>query len=203
MAIYIPSLIGIVLTALSSTSLLINLFVLFILYRGGLLKPSKSNIYLLAFASIMSNCIRASIIAFYMGPSVILQTYIFSDGPYDIINGIISYMENATWNVDMLISTTIAINRVSVIVFTNSVKKCVRQYLENVSFSTSRFPLYSSHKQSKGRYSNIRIPLSKSLKILQHPAAPHITPEIIDSLSQESSQRCNLMDKKTTNKIFF
>uniref|UniRef100_A0A914D5S4 7TM GPCR serpentine receptor class x (Srx) domain-containing protein n=1 Tax=Acrobeloides nanus TaxID=290746 RepID=A0A914D5S4_9BILA len=111
MVISIPSLIGILLTALASTSLLVNLFVLFILYRGGLLKASKSSIYLLAFASIMSNCIRAAMIAFYMGPSVILQTYIFSDDPYDIINAIISYMENATWNVDMLISTTIAINR--------------------------------------------------------------------------------------------
>uniref|UniRef100_A0A914C5L8 7TM GPCR serpentine receptor class x (Srx) domain-containing protein n=1 Tax=Acrobeloides nanus TaxID=290746 RepID=A0A914C5L8_9BILA len=123
MAIFIPSLIGAVMTALSSTSLLINLFVLFILYRGGLLKPSKSNIYLLAFANITSNCIRAAVIAFYIGPSIILQTYIFSDGPTDIANTIVSYIENATWNVDMLISAIVAINRVSVIVFTNSIGK--------------------------------------------------------------------------------
>uniref|UniRef100_A0A914DD76 Uncharacterized protein n=1 Tax=Acrobeloides nanus TaxID=290746 RepID=A0A914DD76_9BILA len=110
MAISIPSLIGIVITASSSTSLLLNLFVLFILYRGGLLKPSKSNIYLLAFANITSNCIRAAVIAFYMGPSVILQTYLFSDRPTDIGNRIFSYIENATWNVDMLISAIIAIN---------------------------------------------------------------------------------------------
>ena len=68
-----PSLIGVVMTILASGSLLLNLFVLFIIWRGGLLRSSASSIYLLAFTNITSNCIQASIITFYLGPSVILQ----------------------------------------------------------------------------------------------------------------------------------
>ena len=77
MSAVIPSLIGILITLTATASLLLNVFVLFIIWKGGLMKPSGSNIYLLAFANITSNCIQASVIAFYLGPSVILQVSLF------------------------------------------------------------------------------------------------------------------------------
>lgn len=72
-SVAIPSLLGAIIMMVAFLSLVINLFVLFILWRGGLLKKTSSSIYLLAFSNIFANCIQAALVAFYLGPSILLQ----------------------------------------------------------------------------------------------------------------------------------
>ena len=73
MAFSIPSLIGVLITIAALAATMLNLFILFTIFKGGLLKNTSSSIYLLAFSNIICNCIDTGITAFYLGPSVILQ----------------------------------------------------------------------------------------------------------------------------------
>uniref|UniRef100_A0A914C2U7 7TM GPCR serpentine receptor class x (Srx) domain-containing protein n=1 Tax=Acrobeloides nanus TaxID=290746 RepID=A0A914C2U7_9BILA len=95
---------GVVISILASFSTIINIFVLFIIWHGGLLRSTNSSIYLLAFSNIVSNLIQASLIAFYLGPSIILQSFLFTDGLKGTGNSILSCLETGAWYTDMQIS---------------------------------------------------------------------------------------------------
>jgi hypothetical protein len=73
MFLTIPSIVGIAIVILALSVLALDIFILFIMWKGQLLSSSSSSIYILAFANIVCNCIQASITGLYLGPSVVLQ----------------------------------------------------------------------------------------------------------------------------------
>lgn len=66
---------GSCLTSISISFLILNLAVLYVLYKGKFLSSNRSPIYLFAFANILGNTLTLTIFGFYFGPSCILQVY--------------------------------------------------------------------------------------------------------------------------------
>lgn len=106
----ISGILGTTIFVCSIFAAILNGTVLYVIVKGGFLKPSKSSIYIFAFSNIFGYLFQ-SLSGIYLGISSFAQDWLFSDGPNNIVVLMVSLVFLGQWFQEMFMQAIIALNR--------------------------------------------------------------------------------------------
>ncbi|CCD72132.1 7TM GPCR serpentine receptor class x (Srx) domain-containing protein [Caenorhabditis elegans] len=110
----VKSLLGGILFATSSIGLLLNLLVVSPVFQLAFAKD-KSSIYVISSVNIINDILHLLITTFYLAPTIILNSFIFSDERNGNLTVFISFIFMVLWYIGNITQIVMAVNRWAVI----------------------------------------------------------------------------------------
>ncbi|KAI1714898.1 serpentine type 7TM GPCR chemoreceptor srx domain-containing protein [Ditylenchus destructor] len=119
MTVFTQVFIGSLLGMASGIALLLNLSVLFVLYRGGFLRSAQNPIFILTFLNVFGDSMQCAWILIYLTPTSISQSFIFPYKEKGAVALLFAYLFQLQWYQCVLTQMLMSVNRLVVVVLPN------------------------------------------------------------------------------------